>query len=87
MIARITPAFPTLAAALFPVAGCAVRGYAFAKGTRYNLTITTPGLGLPAHYHGTGATCYEALAAAVQLFYDSAHAYPSASALVAPAHS
>ena len=73
-----------MAAAVFPVPGCTVQGYCFAKGTRYNITIGTPaGLACPRHYHGTGATCYEALAAAVQLFHASAHAYPSARPLAA----
>ena len=76
MIIRFTPSFPEVAAACFPLPGCTVRGYVFAKGTRFNITIATPsGLGCPSHYHGTGATCYEALAAAVQLFHASAHAY------------
>ena len=81
MFARITPSFPEVAAAMFPVPGCTVRGYTFAHGTRYNITICTPaGAGCPAQYHGTGGSCYEALAAAVQLFHASAHAYPGAMA-------
>ena len=52
-----------------------------AKGTRFNITIDTPpGVACPGQYHGTGATCYEALAAAVQLYYASAHAYPATQA-------
>ena len=79
MIVRLSPSFSQLAAACFPLPGCAVRGYASARGTRYALTISTPpGSGCPGQYHGTGATCYEALAAAVQLFLNSAHAYPAA---------
>ena len=78
MIVRLTPSFSEVAAACFPLAGCSVRGYAFAKGTRFNITIDTPpGVACPGQYHGTGATCYEALAAAVQLYYASAHAYPA----------
>ena len=78
MIVRLSPSFPQLAAACFPLPGCTVRGYSSAQGARYSLTISTPvGAGCPGHYHGTGATCYEALAAAVQLFLDSAHAYPA----------
>ncbi len=75
MIARFSPSLPQVAAACFPLPGCTVRGYFSAKGSRYSLTVSTPvGAGCPSHYHGTGATCYEALAAAVQLFLDSAHA-------------
>ena len=67
MIARSTPRFPEVAAATFPVPGCTVRGYTFAHGTRYNLTICTPaGAGCPSQYRGTGRSCCEALAAAVQ---------------------
>lgn len=78
MIARLSPSFQQVAAACFPLPGCTVRGYFSAKGLRYSLTISTPvGSGCPSHYHGTGATCYEALAAAVQLFLDSAYAYPA----------
>ena len=81
MIARLSPSFPQVAAACFPLPGCTVRGYFSAQGARYSLTVSTPvGSGCPAHYHGTGATCYEALAAAVQLFLDSAHAYPALAA-------
>ena len=47
-------------------------------GDGENITIGTPGLGLPAEYHATGTTCHQALAAAVQLFHDTAHAYPGA---------
>ena len=76
MIARITPSFSAVAAACFPLAGCSVRGYAFARGTRYTVTIATPAsAACPGQYRGTGRNCYEALAAAVQLFYESAHAY------------
>ncbi|MBU6122252.1 hypothetical protein [Hymenobacter siberiensis] len=80
MIARISHTFEQVAAAIFPFPGCTVRGYSFAKGTRYNITIGTPGLGLPAEYHAIGTTCHQALAAAVQLFHDTAHAYPGAMA-------
>ena len=81
MIARISHTFEQVAAAIFPFPGCTVRGYTFAHGTRYTITIYTPtGAGCPAQYHGTGSSCYEALAAAVQLFHDTAHAYPGAMA-------
>ena len=81
MIARITPHFHEVAAAIFPMPGCTVHGYTFAHGTRYNITICTPvGTGCPAQYYGTGGSCYEALAAAVQLFHASAHAYPGTTA-------
>ena len=61
--------------------GYTPRGYTFAHGTRYTITIYTPaGAGCPAQYHGTGGSCYEALAAAVQLFHDTAHTYPGAMA-------
>jgi hypothetical protein len=81
MVARLSPSFSQVAAACFPLPGCTVRGYFSAKGSRYSLTVSTPvGAGCPAYYHGAGATCYEALAAAVQLFLDSAHAYPALAA-------
>ena len=77
MPVSLAPSFSQVAAACFPLPGCSVSGYAFAQGTRYNITIYTPaGAGCPSHYHATGRSCYEALAAAVQLFYASAHAYP-----------
>ncbi|MBD2768459.1 hypothetical protein IC235_11215 [Hymenobacter sp. BT664] len=82
MIARISPAFPKLAAACFPVPGCMVRGYAKAAGYCVTLFPPQPWAG-PAGYPGSGATCYEALAAAVQLFHESAHAYPDARLLAA----
>ena len=76
MPAHFALSFSQVAAACFPLPGCSVSGYAFAQGTRYNLTIYTPaGAGCPSHYHATGRSCYEALAAAVQLFHASAHAY------------
>lgn len=78
MIARLAPNFPEVAAACFPLPGCSVRGYAFARGTRYTVTICPPaGAACPGQYHGTGRSCYEALAAAVRLYYASAHAYPA----------
>lgn len=78
MIARITPSFSAVAAACFPLAGCSVRGYAFACGTRYTVILAPPAsTACPAQYRGTGRNCYEALAAAVRLFYESAHAYPA----------
>ena len=81
MPASLAPSFSQVAAACFPLPGCSVSGYAFAQGTRYNITICTPaGAGCPAQYHGTGGSCYEALAAAVQLFNASAQAYPGATA-------
>ena len=81
MIARLALSFFQVAAACFPLPGCTVRGYAFAKGTRFNITIgTPPDAACPGHYHGTGATYYEALAAAVQLYHASAHAYPATQA-------
>ena len=77
MPAHFAPSFQQVAAACFPLPGCSVSGYAFAQGTRYNITIYTPaGAGCPSHYHATGRSCYEALAAAVRLFHASAHAYP-----------
>ena len=77
MPARLALSFPQVAAACFPLPGCSVGGYAFAQGTRYNRTIYPPaGAGCPGHYRATGRSCYEALAAAVQLFNASAHAYP-----------
>ena len=83
MIARLSPSFLQVAAACFPLPGCSVRGYAFARGTRFNITVgTPPDVACPGHYHGTGATCYEALAAAVQLYYASAHAYPATRAAI-----
>ena len=75
MPVSLAPSFSQVAAACFPLPGCSVSGYAFAQGTRYNITIYTPaGAGCPSHYHATGRSCYEALAAAVQLFHASAHA-------------
>ena len=77
MPVSLAPSFSQVAAACFPLPGCSVSGYAFAQGTRYNITIYPPtGAGCPSHYHATGRSCYEALAAAVQLFHASAHAYP-----------
>ena len=77
MPVSLAPSFSQVAAACFPLPGCSVSGYAFAQGTRYNITIYTPaGAGCPSHYHATGRSCYEALATAVQLFHASAHAYP-----------
>ena len=87
MPACFAPSFPQVAAACFPLPGCSVSGYAFAQGTRYNLTIHTPaGAGCPSQYHSTGRSCYEALAAAVQLFLASAHAYPGTAAHAGPIH-
>ena len=87
MPARLALSFPQVAAACFPLPGCSVGGYAFAQGTRYNLTIYTPaGAGCPSQYHGTGRSCYEALAAAVQLFHASAHAYSATAAHAGPIH-
>lgn len=81
MIARLTPSFSAVAAACFPLAGCSVRGYAFAQGTRYTVTVATPaGTACSSQYRGTGRTCYEALAAALRLYYESAHAYPATQA-------
>ena len=82
MIARISPSFPQLAAACFPVAGCTVRGSRKAAGYCLILFPPQPFAG-PAAYTGNGRTCYEALAAAVELFHDSAHAYPDARPLAA----
>ncbi|ALW86867.1 hypothetical protein AUC43_18365 [Hymenobacter sedentarius] len=77
MPACLSSSFEQVAAACFPLPGCSVSGYAFAQGTRYNIIIyTPPGAGCPDQYRGTGRSCYEALAAAVQLFLASAHAYP-----------
>lgn len=87
MIARFAPSFQEVAAACFPLPGCSVRGYAFAKGTRYAVTVCPPaGAACPGQYRGTGHTCYEALAAALQLYYKSAHAYPATAAHAALAH-
>jgi len=84
MVVRLAPSFFQLAAACFPLLGCSVRGYSSARGTCYSLTVRTPpGSACPGQYHGTGRTCYEALAAAVQQFHDSAHAYPAARPLAA----
>ena len=83
MIARISPAFNELAAACFPVAGCRVFGHATRAGFRLFIRPPQPFAG-PPEYPGTGATCYEALADAVRLFHDSAHAYPDAQPLAAP---
>ena len=67
MSVSLAPSFSQVAAACFPLPGCSVSGYAFAQGTRYNLTIYPPaGAGCPSHYRATGRSCYEALAAAVQ---------------------
>lgn len=82
MLARITPSLHTLAAACFPVAGCTVGGYATKGSYKIFISPPQPWAG-PTVYCGTGATCYEALAAAVQLFHDSAHAYPAAQPLAA----
>ena len=85
MIARLTPSLGQLAAACFPVPGCTVSGYATSAGFR--LSIATPAdFAGPRYYHGQGRTCYYALAAAVQLFHDSAHAYPAARQLAAGFH-
>ena len=82
MIARLAPSAHQVAAACFPVPGCTVGGYAHRAG--YCLTIGTPAsFAGPRHYRGQGRTCFEALAAAVQLFHDSAHAYPAARLLAA----
>lgn len=82
MLARFAPCFYALAAACFPVAGCRVYGYATRAGFQLVLYPPQPWAG-PTHYHGRGATCYEALAAAVRLFHASAHAYPAARPLAA----
>ena len=50
MPVSLAPSFSQVAAACFPLPGCSVSGYAFAQGTRYNLTIYTPaGAGCPSH--------------------------------------
>ena len=82
MIARIFPTFAQVAVACFPVARCTVRGYSSKSGYCLTLSPPQPFAG-PATYTGTGRTCYEALAAAVRLFHDSAHAYPGAAPLAA----
>lgn len=82
MIARISPSPNQLAAACFPVAGCTVAGYATKTGYKLFISPPQPWAG-PAVYGGHGATCYDALAAAVQLFHDTAHAYPAAQPLAA----
>ena len=82
MIATIAPSFAQVAAACFPVAGCTVRGITSRHGYALTLFPPQPFTG-PAAYTGNGRTCYEALAAAVQLFHDSAHAYPDARPLAA----
>lgn len=67
-----------LTAACFPIAGYATRA-------GYWLFIRPPQpFAGPPEYVGQGRTCFEALAAAVQLFHDSAHAYPGARFLAAP---
>ena len=83
MIARISPTTHQLVAACFPAPGCTVRGYYCTRGTRYHISLHPHCPGLPESYPGTGRTCYEALAAAVQLFHDTAHAYPAARPLAA----
>lgn len=82
MIARISPSAHQLAAACFPVAGCTVAGYASRTGYKIFVHPPQPWAG-PAVYCGSGATCYDALAAAMQLFHDTAHAYPDAQPLAA----
>ena len=72
-----------LTAACFPIAGCTVAGYATRAGYRLSVRPPQPFAG-PPEYVGQGRTCFEALAAAVQLFHDSAHAYPDARPLAAP---
>ena len=83
MLIRSAPGFAALAAACFPVPGCRVYGYACRAGYRLSLYPPQPFAG-PASYAGAGRTCYEALAEAVQLFHESAHAFPGARPLAAP---
>ena len=81
MPAHITHTFLAVAAACFPLPGCSATGYFFARLTRYTLTVYPPaGLACPDAYRATAATPYEALAAVVQLFQASAHAYPATAA-------
>jgi hypothetical protein len=82
MLLRLTPSFSEVAAACFPVPGCRVYGYACKGGYRLAIYPPPPFTG-PASYAGTGRTCYEALAEAVQLFHESAHAFPGARPLAA----
>ncbi|MCC3154581.1 hypothetical protein Q3A66_16320 [Hymenobacter sp. BT770] len=75
----ITPSLAQVATACFPVPGARFSGYTFAKGTRFNcqFDVPSPHTGsVVAHFRGTGATPFEAIAAAVQLFHASAHAFP-----------
>jgi len=79
MPATIAPSLAQAAAACFPVPGAHFTGYAFAQGRRFNcqFDVPSPHTGaVVAHFRGTGATPFEAIAAAVQLFHDSAHAFP-----------
>ena len=70
---------------MFPLPGCAIGGYSFAQGTRFTIVVNTPaGLAYPREYRATGACHWQALAAVVSLFNDSAHAYPSARPHAAP---
>ncbi|GAB2874181.1 hypothetical protein [Hymenobacter ruber] len=79
MPALLTPSFAQVAAALFPLPGCTIGGYSFSHGARFTIVVSTPaGLACPREYRATGACRWEALAAVVSLFNDSAHAYPSA---------
>jgi hypothetical protein len=79
---HLTPSFSEVAAACFPVPGCRVYGYACKSGYRLTIYPPQPFTG-PASYAGAGRTYYEALAEAVQLFQESAHAFPGARPLAA----
>jgi hypothetical protein len=82
MIARVlTPQH--VAAACFPVPGCCVSGYSTRAGYKLYIRPPQPFAG-PPEYAGHGRTCFEALAAAVQMFHDTAHAYPDALVLADP---
>jgi hypothetical protein len=85
MPALLTPSFAQVAAALFPLPGCTIGGYAFAHGSRFTIIVSTPeGLACPREYRATAACRWEALAAVVGLFNDCGHAYPSAWPHAAP---
>ena len=85
MPALLAPSFAQVAAALFPLPGCTIGGYSFAHGTRFTIVVDTPAeLACPPEYRATGACHWQALAAVISLFNESAHAYPSARAHAAP---
>ena len=85
MPALLAPSFAQVAAALFPLPGCAIGGYSFAHGTRFTIVVSIPaGLACPREYRATEPCHWKALAAVIGLFNESAHAYPSARPHAAP---